>query len=120
MDQKRLKYFRNLLMSQLAELEDKSNKNRVSSLAEPEHVLDFTDRATLESDFDMNIHIKERDSRLKVKIKEALDKVDEGSYGICEECGEGISEKRLKARPVVKMCINCKEEQEKQERLRGE
>ena len=75
MNQKKVQYFKNLLISQLAELEEKSNKNRVSSLAEPEHVLDFTDRATLESDFDMNIHIKERDSRLKVKIKEALEKI---------------------------------------------
>ena len=120
MDQKRLQYYKNLLMNQLAELEDKRNKNRFFSLAESEHVLDFTDQATLESDIDVNMHIKERDSRLMVKINEALDKIDKGSYGICEECGEDISEKRLKARPVARMCISCKEDQEKQEKARGE
>jgi DnaK suppressor protein len=120
MKEKRLQYFKKLLLSQLDELEDKSGKKRVSSLVESEHVLDFTDQATLESDIDINIHIKERDSRLIAKIKEALEKVEDGSYGICEECGEDISEKRLKARPVAAVCIDCKREQENQEKLRGE
>jgi DnaK suppressor protein len=120
MNQKKFQYFKNLLMNQLAELEDKSSKNRVTSLAESEQIFDFTDQATLESDIDMSMHIKERDSRLITKIKESLEKIEEGSYGICEECGEDISEKRLKVRPVATVCIDCKEKQENQKRLRGE
>ena len=120
MNQNRLQYYKKLLMSQLDVLENKSSKNRVTSLAESEQISDFTDQATLESDIDMNIHIKERDSKLIIKIKEAIDKIEDGSYGICEECGENISEKRLKARPVTTVCIDCKREQENLEKLRGE
>ena len=120
MNKKRIQYFKNLLKNQLDELEDKSSKTRVSSLAESEQIFDFTDQATLESDIDVNMHIKERDSRLIIKINEALDKIDKGSYGICEECGEDISGKRLEARPVATVCINCKEEQENREKHRGE
>ncbi len=120
MNQNRLQYYKKLLMSQLNVLENKSSKNRVTSLAESEQISDFTDQATLESDIDMNIHIKERDSKLIIKIKEAIDKIEDGSYGICEECGENISEKRLKARPVTTVCIDCKREQENLEKLRGE
>lgn len=115
-----LPYFRKILMDQLSELESKSINNRVTSLAESEQIYDFTDQATLESDIDINIHIKERDSNLIIKIKEALEKIEDGNYGICEECEENISEKRLKARPVATVCINCKEKQEKGEKLRGE
>ena len=120
MNQKRLQYFKKLLKDQLGELENKNGKTRVTSLAESEQISDFTDQATLESDIDMNIHIKERDSKLIIKIKEALEKIEDGSYGICEECGENISEKRLKARPVTTVCISCKREQENLQKLKGE
>lgn len=120
MNQKRYQYFKNILMNQLDELENKSSRNPVTSLAESEHIFDFTDQATLESNIDMDMHIRERDSKLIIKIKEALEKIKAGSYGICEECGENISEKRLKVRPIAIVCIDCKTEQENQGKLRGE
>lgn len=119
MTEKKLQYFKKLLTKQLDNLQNKDSSTPVSQLAESEQIPDFTDQATLESDIDMNIHIRERDSKLILKIKKALERIDEESYGICEECGEEISEKRLKARPVTTVCINCKREQENQERLRG-
>lgn len=79
----------------------------------------FTDQATLESLMDLNIHIKERDGRLIVKIKDALECLRDGTYGICEECGEEISELRLKARLETTMCIQCKKTQEAKEKQRG-
>jgi len=54
-----------------------------------------------------------------LKIKDALDRIEEGTYGICEVCGEDISQKRLEARPVATLCINCKRRQEAEEKLRG-
>jgi DnaK suppressor protein len=57
-----------------------------------------------------------------MKVKEALDRIDNGTFGICESCGRPISEKRLMVRPVTTQCIDCKTEEEKKERserLRG-
>lgn len=120
MNKKKLQHFRKILTEQLESLQDKSSQNRVTTLAESEQTSDFTDQATLESDIDMNIHIKERNSKLIIKIKEALERIDEGTYGICDRCEEEISEKRLEARPVTTVCIDCKRDQENQERLRGD
>ncbi len=116
---KKRDYFRKLLNGQLDELLGK-NSHAASSVADPtEKSLDFTDQATQESDMDFNIHMKERDSKLVVKIKEALERIEDGTYGICEECGQTISEERLKVRPVTTMCITCKRRQENDEKLRG-
>lgn len=119
MTKKKLEYFKKILNEQLETLQEKSSQNRVTALAESEQISDFTDQATLESDIDMNIHIKERDSKLIIKIKKALERIEDGTYGICDECEEEISEKRLEARPVTTVCIDCKREQENLEKLRG-
>lgn len=119
MNKKKLPYFKKILTEQLETLQDKSSQNRVTALAESEQISDFTDQATLESDIDMNIHIKERDSKLIIKIKKALERIEDGTYGICDECEDEISEARLEARPVTTVCIDCKRAQENQERLRG-
>jgi DnaK suppressor protein len=66
-----------------------------------------------------HLRIRDRERKLISKIKEALDRLDQGTFGICEECGEDISEERLKARPVTTLCINCKKRQENEERLKG-
>jgi DnaK suppressor protein len=58
------------------------------------------------------LRIRERERRLITKITEALERIEEGTFGICERCGEDISDKRLEARPVTTLCINCKQEQE--------
>ncbi len=120
MNKKKLQYFKKTLTKQLEMLHDKTSQTRVTSLAESEQIPDFTDQATLESDIDMNIHIKERDSKLILKIKRALEKIEEGTYGICEQCGEEITEARMEARPVTTECIDCKREQENLEKLRGD
>jgi len=81
-----------------------------------------TDRASLESDRNFLLRIKDRERKLILKVKEALDRIDNGTFGICESCGKSISEKRLKARPVTTLCIECKtevENQEQKERMRG-
>jgi len=120
MNTNKMQHYENLLKKQLEELQNKDRSNQVIDLAESEQISDFTDQATLESGMDINIHLKERDSRLISKTKAALERIKDGTYGICEECGEDISEKRLKARPVTTVCIDCKENQENHEKLRGE
>lgn len=60
--------------------------------------------------------MKGREQFLFNKIEHALEKIDDGSFGVCEECDEPIEKKRLEARPVTTLCITCKEEQEKAER----
>lgn len=113
------KYYRKILNAQLDELL-KSNETTSQDIPESEgEPLDFTDQASVESELDLNIHIKEREGRLIAKIREALERIEDGSFGICEECGGKISEKRLKARPVTTLCINCKRQQEAEEKQRA-
>jgi len=73
---------------------------------------DPTDRATMESERNLTLRIRDRERKLRKKIEEALGRLDEGTYGICEECEGPIGFKRLEARPVTTLCINCKSEQE--------
>jgi DnaK suppressor protein len=120
LDEKKKAFFTKLLTKQLDELLKKEKDSPVSSVAEVSGLApDFTDQASLESDMDFNLHLKERENRLILKTREALERIENGTYGVCEVCGEEISESRLKARPVTTECINCKKNQENQERLRG-
>jgi DnaK suppressor protein len=73
----------------------------------------------LETDRNFMLRIRDRERKLITKIKEALERIEDGTYGLCEACGEPIGEKRLLARPVTTLCIECKARQEKQERVRG-
>jgi len=77
---------------------------------------DPTDRASAESDRSFELRIRDRERKLLVKIREAIERIDEGTYGICDECGDDISVKRLEARPVTTHCIECKTNQENHER----
>jgi len=78
---------------------------------------DPADRATLESDRNFLLRIRDRERKLIQKIDEALKRIDDGTYGICENCGGDISEGRLKVRPVTTLCIDCKTEEEVKERF---
>ena len=69
---------------------------------------DVTDRATAESDRQLNLLMRERDRQLIGEIHEALDRVKDGEYGICQECGEEIGEARLRAQPTATLCVHCK------------
>jgi DnaK suppressor protein len=84
---------------------------------EKENFPDPTDRASMESDRNFELRIRDRERRLIRKIREALKRIDDGEFGICESCEEEISESRLRARPVATLCIDCKEEQERRERI---
>ena len=115
----KIEYFRNELHQQLGQLSAEVNRPVKDSTDLNQNLPDPNDRATAESDISFTLRIRERETKLMVKIKEALDRIDKGTYGICEECEEEISEARLKARPVTTLCIDCKREQETAERARG-
>jgi DnaK suppressor protein len=87
--------------------------------AHKENLPDPSDRASLESDRNFTLRIRDRERKLIVKIREALDRIEDGTYGICEECEEEISAERLKARPVTTLCIECKKRQETEEKVKG-
>ena len=78
---------------------------------------DPTDRASMETDRNFLLRIRDRERRLISKIDKALERIEDGSFGSCDECGEDIEIKRLKARPVSTLCIHCKTLQEEEERL---
>lgn len=77
---------------------------------------DTTDMASLEEANYMTFRLTSRDNKFLKKIEETLRRIENGTYGICEMCGEEIPLERLKARPVTNMCIKCKELQEEEEK----
>ena len=79
---------------------------------------DQSDQATAEVDQNFALRLKEREQKLLKKIDGALDRMETNTYGICERCGQEIPYKRLKARPVTTLCIECKTLQEQEERIR--
>lgn len=78
---------------------------------------DFTDKAAIEEDLSAELRARDRERKLIVKIDEALKWIDDGSYGYCEETGEPISLRRLKARPVATLSLEAQERQEPYERV---
>ena len=103
-------------------LEDLLNQagDTVSGMTETkENFPDPADRAALEADRNFMLRIRDREAKLIKKIKAALERIENDTYGICESCGEDITLKRLKARPVTTQCIDCKSKEEALEKALG-
>jgi len=120
LEQKDIEYFRTLLHTMLDEAQRKGDLTLEDMTDSGEVFADPTDRASAESDRAFILRIRDRERRLIRKIQAAIQRLEDGTYGICEECGEEISIPRLKARPVTRLCISCKNKQEEGESLRGE
>ena len=116
---KKLKFFEDLLNERIDMLLSHANETVSGMTSHKENLPDPSDRATLESDRNFTLRIRDRERKLIGKIKEALERIEQGTYGICEDCGEEISTERLKARPVTTLCIDCKKTQETEERVKG-
>jgi len=117
MNKDRLEYFKQYLTNQRDTLVSEAMKTVEDMSDEEETFPDPTDRASLESDRNFLLRIRDRERKLIVKINEALTRIEAGTFGICEMCGEDISEERLKARPVTTLCIDCKTEEEEKEKI---
>ncbi len=116
MEKERLEYFRELLNERLKTLLEEAEKTVTGMTNTRDSFPDPTDRANLETDRNFLLRIRDRERKLIVKIKEALARIDDGTFGTCEDCGEEISEERLKARPVTTLCIDCKTKAEEEEK----
>ena len=111
-----LSQFRTLLLGRRQELLDEAVRTLDGMGESRETFPDPTDRATLEDNRNLLLRIRDRERKLVSKIDEAIGRIEDGSYGKCEECEGDIGIERLKARPVTTLCIDCKSLQETQER----
>jgi len=118
MRQRELSTFQKLLHERRQELLGEALRT-VDGMGEGSELFpDQTDRATLEYNRNLTLRIRDSERKLITKIDEALGRIDDGTYGVCEECGGPIGVERLKARPVTTLCIECKSSQEADERRR--
>src|SRR5664279_663233 len=116
MEVEKLEFFRNVLAGEMKTLLGEAGKTVTEMNSDSSNFPDPTDRATQESDRNFELRIRDRERKLINKIKDALERIDNGEFGICEECGDEIGDARLRVRPVTTLCINCKMEAEQKER----
>lgn len=117
MRRREIAQLRSLLQHQLDELVGQGERTvRRMVSGDAQEIPDPNDRGTVESERNWALRLGDRDRRLAAKIEAALERLDKGTYGVCEGCGRPISAARLKARPVTTLCIDCKTEAERAER----
>ncbi len=120
LSQKDLKRFKKSLEdSRKALIENARKTMEEESNFDTDDLPDEIDQASSEYAQSMAFRLRDREKFLLKKIEKALQRIEEGSFGMCERCEEPISLKRLEARPVTTLCIRCKEEQEKKEKSYG-
>ena len=104
--------WKNLLMKEADKTVEHMKKDS-TKLSDP------NDAATQEEEFRLELRTRDRERKLIMKIDQALQRVDDGHYGYCEDTGEPIGIKRLEARPIATLCIEAQERHERLERLRS-
>jgi DnaK suppressor protein len=119
MEEKYLEFFKNLLTRWLDDLLKHADDTVEGMLETESYLPDPLDRASYESNRSTALRIRDRESMLIHKIRNSLEDIETGDYGICEDCGQDIAIERLKARPVARRCIHCKTKQENLEKIMG-
>jgi RNA polymerase-binding transcription factor len=109
-------YFRQKLLRWRGELLRESSETLSHLQTESLHEADITDRASLETDRFTELRTRDRERKLIARIDDALQRIDEGTYGFCEETSEPISLRRLEARPIATLSIEAQERHERMER----
>ncbi|MFN7709706.1 MAG: RNA polymerase-binding protein DksA [Holosporales bacterium] len=117
MNPMQLEYFRQKLMHWRAELLRDSVETIHHLQEETHNEPDVADRASAETDRAIELRTRDRERKLINKIDEALRRIDDGSYGYCEETGEPIGLARLEARPIATLSLEAQEMHERQERV---
>jgi DnaK suppressor protein len=112
-----LQFFKELLLNQRSEILNKTDAFRSEAAIEVAIQGDEGDLAVSENTLAMTLRLQERQTQHLQKIDYALGKIEDGSFGLCEQCEEPLQKNRLIARPVANLCIACKEEQESRERV---
>ena len=118
LSQEEVVHLRGILRERAEKLLDTSRQSLTELTEQKEVDADAVDQAANESDRGFSLRLADRDRLMLRKIRKALERVEEGEYGCCETCGENITYKRLLARPVATLCIDCKTTAEQQERRR--
>jgi DnaK suppressor protein len=116
MNEMQLEFFRQKLLNWkkelLAQSSDTLDELRQGGLNQPDDI----DRASLETDKSIDLRTKDRARKLIIKIDQAIDRIEDGSYGYCEETGEEIGVERLMARPIATLCVEAQERHERLEK----
>ncbi len=111
-----IKELKEILEEKRKELIEDIKRGILEEASSEREVGDLVDMSTEEILRTFEMRIRDREAKYLKKIEKALGKIEEGTYGICEECGKCISYERLMLRPVAELCINCKLKQEKIEK----
>ena len=117
MNEKQREYFRRKLNGMKDEILRESRETIQNLQAETVPHADLADRASTEAERQLELRTRDRQRKLIAKIDAALRRIDDGSYGFCEEGGEPISLKRLDARPIATLSIEAQERQERREKV---
>lgn len=117
MNERQLEYFGRKLLTWKDEILRESRETVAHLQAETENHPDLADRATSEADRALELRTRDRQRKLISKIDEALRRIDDGSYGYCEETGEPIGLARLDARPIATLSLEAQERHERRERV---
>jgi len=119
MESKKLDEFKEHLTTKLESLIDQAGDTVVGMTVPKENFPDPTDRASHEANRNFELRIRDREHKLIKKVKKALLRIEHGTFGVCETCGEDISLERIMARPVTTQCIDCKKREEALEKALG-
>ena len=117
MDQKQLTKFKKMLLEEKQRVMNNTRKNLDDIKVDTDDLPDETDLAASEVSQALAFKLRDRERLLLAKIDQALAKIEEGTFGVCEDCEEPIEIRRLEARPVSTLCISCKERQEHREKV---
>ncbi|WP_324317337.1 RNA polymerase-binding protein DksA [Povalibacter sp.] len=120
MNKEQLDHFRNILETWKRDLMQEVDRTVLHMKDEAANFPDPNDRATQESEFSLELRTRDRERKLIRKIDEALKRIEDGSYGYCNETGEEIGVKRLEARPVATLSIEAQERRERREKQYGD
>lgn len=117
MNERQLKYFRQKLLDWKEDILKESRETLTHLQAETENHPDLVDRASSETDKALELRTRDRQRKLISKIDEAMRRIEDGSYGYCEETGEPIGLARLEARPTATLSLEAQERHERRERV---
>jgi DnaK suppressor protein len=119
MKKKDINYLKKILMQQLMDLLRRSDCSLDGLEAGDDNLSDLLDQASRVSEREFSHHLCSRDKLHMRRIEQSLQDIEDGVYGLCEQCEEEISFERLKVRPIARYCISCKTQLEKMEKLTG-
>lgn len=117
MNERQREYFRRKLLQWKQDIIRESHETLATLQSENENHPDIADRASSETDRAIELRARDRQRKLIAKIDAALSRIEDGSYGYCEETGEPISLKRLEARPIATLSLEAQERHERNERV---